>query len=37
MQRLKDVMTLLIANQGRLAAEWKDHALEGEWADLKGT
>lgn len=33
MQRLKDVMTLLIANEGPLPAEWLDHELEGEWAD----
>ena len=33
MQRLKAVMTLLIANEGPLPAEWLDHELEGEWAD----
>ena len=33
MQRLKDVMMLLIANTGPLPAEWKDHELEGAWAD----
>jgi mRNA interferase YafQ len=27
---LKDVMTLLVANEGPLGAEWKDHALKGE-------
>lgn len=31
--RLKEVMLLLIANEGPLAAEWKDHELGGEWAD----
>ena len=33
MQRLKDVMLLLIANGGGLPAEWLDHELGGEWAD----
>ncbi len=33
MQRLKDVMLLLIANEGSLPAEWLDHELGGEWAD----
>ncbi|MEO5796764.1 MAG: type II toxin-antitoxin system YafQ family toxin [Rhodoferax sp.] len=33
MQRLKEAMLHLIANEGPLAAEWLDHALEGEWAD----
>ena len=33
MQRLKDVMLLLIANEGALPAEWLDHELGGEWAD----
>lgn len=33
MQRLKAVMSLLISNEGPLAAEWLDHELEGEWAD----
>ena len=28
MKRLKEVMMLLIANDGPLGAEWKDHALE---------
>ena len=32
MGRLKEVMTLLIANDGPLPAEWLDHALTGEWA-----
>lgn len=29
MQRLKDVMLLLIANEGSLPAEWLDHELAG--------
>jgi mRNA interferase YafQ len=33
MNRLKEVMLLLIRNDGPLSAEWKDHALAGEWAD----
>lgn len=33
MTRLKEVMMLLLANDGSLPAEWLDHALEGEWAD----
>jgi mRNA interferase YafQ len=33
MNRLKEVMILLIANDGPLGAEWQDHALKGEWAD----
>ncbi|MDP2819808.1 MAG: type II toxin-antitoxin system YafQ family toxin [Polaromonas sp.] len=33
MQRLKEAMMLVIANEGPLPAEWLDHELEGEWAD----
>jgi len=33
MVRLKEAMILLIANDAPLGAEWKDHALKGEWAD----
>ena len=33
MGRLKEVMLLLIANDGPLPAEWKDHPHRGEWAD----
>ncbi|MEN9437380.1 MAG: hypothetical protein RIR09_2035 [Pseudomonadota bacterium] len=33
MQRLKDAMLLLIANEGALSAEWFDHELGGDWAD----
>jgi len=33
MHRLKEVMLLLIANDGPLGAEWLDHALQGDWAD----
>ena len=32
MKRLKEVMLLLIANNGPLPPEWKDHELKGEWA-----
>ncbi len=33
MKRLKEVMMLLIANDGPLGAEWRDHDLKGEWSD----
>ncbi len=33
MRQLKEVMMLLIANDGRLDPEWLDHQLAGEWAD----
>lgn len=32
MNRLKEAMTLLTANNGPLSAEWLDHPLTGEWA-----
>ena len=32
MNRLKEAMTLLVANNGPLAPEWLDHALTGDWA-----
>lgn len=32
LRRLKDVMMLLITNDGPLPAECKDHPLQGEWA-----
>ena len=31
MNRLKEAMLLLIANDAPLGAEWRDHALKGEW------
>jgi mRNA interferase YafQ len=31
MNRLKEVMLLLIANQGSLPPEWLDHPLTGDW------
>ncbi len=31
MNRLKEVMLLLIANDGPLGPEWLDHPLGGEW------
>lgn len=31
MNQLKEVMLLLIANDGPLGAEWLDHPLKGEW------
>lgn len=33
MVRLKELMLLLIANEGPLAAEWSDHPFKGEWSD----
>ena len=32
MGRLKEAMSLLIANDGPLPQEWLDHPLTGEWA-----
>jgi len=32
LNRLKEAMTLLIANDGPLPPEWRDHPLMGEWA-----
>jgi mRNA interferase YafQ len=32
MNRLKEAMILLVANNEPLAPEWVDHALTGEWA-----
>ncbi|MHB1286034.1 MAG: type II toxin-antitoxin system YafQ family toxin [Leptospirales bacterium] len=31
MNRLKEAMLLLIANNGPLEPEWRDHSLEGDW------
>jgi mRNA interferase YafQ len=31
MNRLKEAMLLLIANDGLLGPEWRDHALGGDW------
>ncbi len=31
MGRLKEAMTLLIANDGPLEPEWLDHSLHGDW------
>lgn len=33
MNRLKEAMLLLVANDGPLGPEWLDHVLKGEWAD----
>jgi mRNA interferase YafQ len=32
MNRLKEVMLLLIANEGLLGAEWLDHSLGDAWS-----
>jgi len=31
MNRLKEVMLMLVANEAPLPAEWLDHALKGDW------
>ncbi len=31
--RLKEAMLLLVANDEPLGAQWRDHALKGNWAD----
>ncbi len=31
MNKLKEAMMLLVANDGPLGAEWRDHALVGDW------
>ena len=31
MHRLKEVMALIVANDGPLEAEWSDHELQGGW------
>ncbi|MGN6549815.1 MAG: type II toxin-antitoxin system YafQ family toxin [Pararhizobium sp.] len=36
MNRLKEAMLLLIANDGPLGQEWRDHALKGEWNGYRG-
>ncbi len=33
MNKLKEVMILLIKNEASLGAEWLDHALKGDWSD----
>lgn len=33
LHRLKEVTLLIVANDGPLPAQWRDHALRGEWAD----
>lgn len=33
LRQLKEAMLLLIANDGPLGPEWKDHALTGDWVD----
>ncbi len=35
MPRLKELMLLLIANNGPLDAVWKDHELKGQWQDCR--
>jgi mRNA interferase YafQ len=33
MRRLKQVMMLLVQNEGPLGAEWLDHPLKGDWVN----
>lgn len=33
MNRFKEAVALLIANDGPLQAQWLDHALSGDWKD----
>lgn len=35
MNRLKEVILLLIANEPPLGAEWLDHPLKGEWSGYR--
>lgn len=35
MRRLKDVLLLLVANDGPLGLEWADHPLKGEWQGMR--
>lgn len=33
MQALKETMALIVANEGDLPADYRDHELAGDWAD----
>lgn len=33
LNRLKEVMLLIVANDAPLPAEWQDHTLKGKWVD----
>ena len=35
MNRLKQAMMMLVANNGPLGPEWLDHALKGDWAGYR--
>jgi len=35
MHQLKEAMLLLIANDGPMGAEWRDHALKGDWSGYR--
>ncbi|HVW55414.1 MAG TPA: type II toxin-antitoxin system YafQ family toxin [Rhizobiaceae bacterium] len=35
MRRLKEAMLLLIANDGPLGPEWRDHPLKGDWGGYR--
>ncbi len=35
MRRVKELMLLLIANEGPLDEKWRDHQLAGEWSGVR--
>jgi mRNA interferase YafQ len=35
LNKLKEVMVLLIANEAPLGPEWKDHELQGDWSGYR--
>ena len=35
LNRLKEAMLLLIANNGPLEPEWRDHSLDGDWVGYR--
>ena len=35
MNRIKEVISLLVKNDGSLPAEWRDHELKGEWNEFR--
>ena len=35
MNRLKEAMLLLVANNGLLEPEWRDHSLDGDWVGYR--
>ncbi len=35
MNRIKEVISLLVKNDGSLPAEWRDHELKGKWENFR--